>query len=118
MNAKIIEFPMQTVRDWEAIERIIIEHCSKNMFPPEVEDRLLGSMKSFWEILDPNLNFSLDISFPSYLRDADMLSIQDQFSSGVSRMSGEVLKSFTTRLFNERLVREIQICYELGLIPA
>jgi len=116
MASNVIKFPAKAARDWALIEKAIREQCSVNMFSPEVQKRLLEVMKPFWEMLDPGLNFSVDIAFPAYIREEDRAAITAAVSRDISRMNGEILNRFTNHLYIERLRREVDLCRDLGLI--
>ena len=116
MASNVIKFPAKAARDWAIIEKAIREQCSVNMFSPEVQKRLLEVMKPFWEMLDPGLNFSVDIAFPAYIREEDRAAITAAVSRDISRMNGEILNRFTNHLYIERLRREVDLCRDLGLI--
>lgn len=118
MNAmsNIIQFPAKSVRDWTIIERALLEELSKNKFPSEVQQRLVDVMRSFYEALNLDFNFVMTAEFPPSLSSAQVSDLCSSISERVAQTSGELLQSFTNKLFFERLNREIAVCHELGLI--
>lgn len=114
--SNIIEFPTKSVRDWATIEHALLEELSKNTFSPEVQQRLIDIMKSFYETLSLDFNFTMTAEFPSSLSNIQVTDICSSIAQRVGDSSGQLLQSFTKKLFFERLNREISICKELGLV--
>ncbi len=112
----IINFPTKSVRDWLVIERAMKEALEKSAAPPTAQERIVQRMKAFYDLLDPDLNFSIPVQFPGTISNEETLAISTQVSERASSLISEKLQAFTNSLFIERLYREIDACKEARLL--
>lgn len=106
---KVTDFPTRAAREWFIIEREIKAHLSQFNVPPAVEKRLIIAMKAFYATMDVSLGFKFDIPFPVSSEQTEALT------STMRGAFAESIHEFTNKLYFERLLREIDVCRELGL---
>lgn len=112
----IINFPTKSVRDWLIVERELKQQLSGFGFPTSANNRLVQVMKDFFEILDPDFNFSIQAPFSGALSPDQRSSICADIGEQMGVLISERLQAFTQKLFFDRLHREIDICLELGMM--
>lgn len=104
----IIVFPTKSIRDWVIVERSMRDAFATANIPEQVHKTVIERMKSFWNILDFDLNLSFDVNLSDpYL---------PQMTDNIRIVLKEQINAFTSRLFLERFMREIDACHELGLL--
>ena len=59
----IIEFPTRSTRDWVTIERSLRIGLRQLNISAATEARLVDRMKTFWDTLELDFQFSFDMSF-------------------------------------------------------
>ena len=106
---EVRDFPTRAAREWFVIEREIKAHLAQFNVPPAVEKRLIITMKAFYAVIDESLGFKFDVPFPVSPEQAEVLT------STMRTAFAESIHEFTNKLYFERLLREIDVCKELGL---
>jgi hypothetical protein len=71
MTGEVINFPTKTVRDWLIIERAMNESLLESQLSPPAQARLVERMKSFYETLQLDFNFTISPSPEGRLVGAD-----------------------------------------------
>lgn len=94
--SKIIDFPTQQTRDWAATERALIPILQAAGIPQHAHAELLGRMKAFAELLNMQLDISIQPSNP-----ADIERALDRLTIALNERS--------KLLIVERLNREIDV---------
>jgi len=110
----VVDFPTKSVRDWLIIERTLKELLSRTRLPPDIQAGLIEKMKSFYALLDCSFAVSLNIEIPDPGGEDKAAAICSKIGEQVGARISEQLQAFTTRLLIERLLREFDICNELG----
>jgi len=113
----IVTFPTKFVRDWLIIERAMNDVFSQNEISPSAQARLTERMKSFYETLQLDFNFTIEVQFPDVLSNDQARSICSQIGEKIGAASSETLQAFTNKLMIERLYVEIDLCRALGILP-
>jgi hypothetical protein len=114
-GGNVVNFPTGPVRDWALIERAMREEFRLLAMPESAQATLVGIMKSFHDLLDFQLNLSVDVSFPGTISRRQAAAVRSQIGEGLSAQCTEQLNGLKERLFVERLGREVDLARELGL---
>jgi hypothetical protein len=72
-----------------------------------VQNALVETMREFWKLLDPDLNFTISIGFPSTMSAIDQAALRDDIGRQISTVTTQRTQAFTNRLFFERFDREL-----------
>jgi hypothetical protein len=115
MTGEVINFPTKTVRDWLIIERAMNESLLETQLSPPAQARLVERMKSFYETLQLDFNFTIKAEFPDLLSREQIGAVCMQVSEKVGMAAAEKLQAFTNKLFFDRLAVEIDLCLALGI---
>jgi hypothetical protein len=114
--ADVVDFPIKSVRDWLIIERELRTQLSNLWVSPAVQDRLTKKLKAFYQELDVSFNFSLKgIQFPGIMTRQQISTVTSEIGVGISALIEQRLQAYTTKLWIERMNREIDVCKELGI---
>jgi hypothetical protein len=111
---EVIHFPTRSVRDWLTIERAMDEALSNNSVSPTVHARLVERMKAFYQTLELDFRFSVDVEVPE-LSDEERRALLTEIGEKIGAVSGEKLQAFTHKLFFERLAVEMDLCRALNI---
>jgi hypothetical protein len=95
----IINFPTNTVRDWVAMERALNEALQNAQFSSTTRARIIEKMKSFYDVLEPDINFSITTPFPPGVSKDQVDAICSDLSKQARTIMSERLQAFTKRLF-------------------
>jgi hypothetical protein len=107
----VIQFPSKSVGDWAVIERSMKNEFSRLNTPPRIQGRLIEQMKAFYQLLDCPIKFSIDISFPDDITQAQTSLICHEIGKNISGVIEEQFQAFTNTLIIDRLHRELEFCH-------
>jgi vacuolar-type H+-ATPase catalytic subunit A/Vma1 len=112
---EIINFPSKSVRDWATIERAMNETLSSQSVSSAFHARLVERMKSFYETMQIDFNFTIDAAFPSTISRDQVTAICSEIGEKIGVASTEKLQAFTYKLFFDRLAVEVDLCHALNI---
>jgi hypothetical protein len=107
----VIQFPSKSVGHWAVIERSMKNEFSRLNTPPRIQGRLIEQMKAFYQLLDCPIKFSIDISFPDDITQAQTSLICHEIGKNISGVIEEQFQAFTNTLIIDRLHRELEFCH-------
>jgi hypothetical protein len=99
----VIEFPTKNARDWASFQRAIIPILRKGNVSEEAEKELMLRMKPFIDLLQMQFEFSCAGGIPEAInKELDRYAL--------------AIHSHSSKLFIERLNRELEILKISGLV--
>ena len=112
----VIQLPNRVGRDWTVIAPALEEWLDSNGASAEAKQRVISAAREFWVFLDFDLNLMVpDVALGVGLTSAQAAATRAGIGAAISQALSQRLQPITTRLFTERVNREVAHCQKLGI---
>ncbi len=112
----VIQFPNRVGRDWAVIAPALEEGLDSIGASVEAKRRVISAAREFWDLLDFDIRLTVpDVVLGVGVTSAQAAATSAKMGDAVSEALSQQLQPLKSRLFTERVNREVAHCQELGI---